>query len=65
MQNNQDDILTTDGAAALLKLTRFTIRDYARRGILPARKAGKGWRFYKPDLVAWVRGKEATEEKGG
>jgi PTS system nitrogen regulatory IIA component len=61
----EDEVLTTEEAAAFLKLTPFTVRDYARRGILPARKAGKGWRFYKPDLVAWLRGKEhgGQEEK--
>jgi excisionase family DNA binding protein len=64
MQDNQDEILTTDEAAALLKLTPFTVREYARRGILPARKAGKGWRFFRPDLVAWVRGEEAPKKEG-
>jgi excisionase family DNA binding protein len=53
MENNL--VLTTEEAAEFLKLTPFTVRDYARRGILPARKVGKGWRFYKPDLVAWLR----------
>ncbi|MFA5183618.1 MAG: helix-turn-helix domain-containing protein [Syntrophales bacterium] len=48
-------VLTTEEAAEFLKLTPFTVRDYARRGILPARKVGKSWRFYKPDLVAWLR----------
>jgi PTS system nitrogen regulatory IIA component len=57
-----DEVLTTDEAANFLKLTPFTVRDFARRGILPAKKADKGWRFYKPDLVAWVRGKVGTEE---
>ncbi|MGA7561784.1 MAG: helix-turn-helix domain-containing protein [Desulfobaccales bacterium] len=57
MENNP--VLTTEEAAAFLKLTSFTVRDYARRKILPARKAGKGWRFYKPDLVAWLRDYEA------
>ena len=42
-----------------MKLTPFTVRDYARRGILPSRKVGKGWRFYKPDLLAWLRDYEA------
>jgi excisionase family DNA binding protein len=50
-----DLVLTTEEAAEFLKLTPFTVRDYARRRILPARKVGKGWRFYKPDLVAWLR----------
>ncbi len=53
MENNL--VLTTEEAAEFLKLTPFTVRDYARRGIMPARKVGKGWRFYKPDLVAWLR----------
>jgi PTS system nitrogen regulatory IIA component len=52
---DNDLVLTTEEAAMFLKLTPFTVRDYARRGILPARKAGKGWRFYKPDLLAWLR----------
>ncbi|MCG2771121.1 MAG: helix-turn-helix domain-containing protein [Desulfobacterales bacterium] len=42
-----------------MKLTPFTVRDYARRGILPSRKVGKAWRFYKPDLLAWLRDYEA------
>jgi excisionase family DNA binding protein len=50
-----DLVLTTEEAAEFLKLTPFTVRDYAKRRILPARKVGKGWRFYKPDLVAWLR----------
>jgi excisionase family DNA binding protein len=54
-----DLVLTTEEAAEFLKLTPFTVRDYARRRILPARKAGKGWRFYKPDLVAWLRDYQA------
>jgi excisionase family DNA binding protein len=53
MENNL--VLTTEEAAAFLKLTPFTVRDYARRGILPSRKVGKAWRFYKPDLLAWLR----------
>jgi excisionase family DNA binding protein len=48
-------VLTTEEAAEFLKLTPFTVRDYARRGILPSRKVGKAWRFYKPDLLAWLR----------
>jgi excisionase family DNA binding protein len=57
MGNNE--VLTAEEAAEFLKLTPFTVRDYARRGILPCRKVGKAWRFYKPDLVAWLRDYEA------
>ena len=59
----EKEILTTTETAEFLSLSEITVRNYARRGILPARKAGKGWRFYKPDLVAWVRGKAAPQEQ--
>jgi excisionase family DNA binding protein len=39
MENNL--VLTTEEAAEFLKLTPFTVRDYARRGILPSRKVGR------------------------
>ncbi|MCX5890287.1 MAG: helix-turn-helix domain-containing protein [Deltaproteobacteria bacterium] len=60
----QDEVLTTEEAAEFLKLTPFTVRDYARRGILPARKVGKGWRFFRPDLVAWLRDYAAPPWRG-
>ena len=38
-----DLVLTTEEAAEFLKLTPFTVRDYARRGIMPsARWARRG-----------------------
>ena len=57
------EILTTDDAAKFLSLTPYTVREYAKKGIIPARKVGKSWRFYKPDLVAWVRGKAVPQEQ--
>jgi PTS system nitrogen regulatory IIA component len=62
MENNL--VLTTEEAAEFLKLTPFTVRDYARRGILPSRKVGKAWRFYKPDLLAWLRDYEGSRQSG-
>jgi excisionase family DNA binding protein len=53
MENNL--VLTTKEAAEFLKLSPYTVRNHASRGILPARKVGKGWRFYKPDLLVWLR----------
>jgi len=53
--DEKPEILTTDEAAEFLRLSPYAVRDMARKGLLPARKVGKGWRFYKPDLVAWVR----------
>ena len=51
------EILTTDETAEFLSLTPYTVREYAKNGIIPARKVGKSWRFVKADLLAWLRGK--------
>lgn len=61
----EKEVLTTEEAAEFLSLRPFTIRVYARRGVIPGKKVGKGWRFYKPDLIAWLRGQSPTDECGG
>jgi excisionase family DNA binding protein len=43
--------LTPSEAATILKISADTIRDYAKRGILPARKIGKHWRFLESDIL--------------
>lgn len=53
------EVLNTEEAADFLGFSAFTIREYAKRGIIPAKKVGKEWRFYKPELVAWLTGKDA------
>jgi DNA repair protein RadD len=55
------EVLNTEEAAAFLGVSAYTVREYAKAGTIPARKIGKSWRFYKPDLVAWVR--DSREEK--
>ncbi|MEJ2672991.1 MAG: Nif11-like leader peptide family RiPP precursor [Deltaproteobacteria bacterium] len=42
-------------AADLLGVKPFTIRTYARRGVIPGKKLGNEWRFIKDDLLAWLR----------
>jgi excisionase family DNA binding protein len=41
-------------AAEMLNLSAYTIRAYARQGIIPAHKIGRTWRFSKADLDDWV-----------
>jgi PTS system nitrogen regulatory IIA component len=60
MENKE--VLTTEEAARFLSLTPYTLREYARKGLIPARKMGKSWRFYKPDIIAWLRGKEQENQ---
>lgn len=60
----QKEVLTTEEAAEFLSLRPFTIRVYAKRGIIPAKKVGKEWRFYKPDLIAWLRAPGPADASG-
>ncbi|MHB9072941.1 MAG: Nif11-like leader peptide family RiPP precursor [Desulfobaccales bacterium] len=52
------EVLNSEEAADLLGVKPFTIRTYARRGVIPGKKLGNEWRFVKNDLMAWLRGME-------
>jgi hypothetical protein len=41
--------------AVLLELKPYTVKEYARRGILPGRKLGRTWRFLRPELEDTIR----------
>jgi excisionase family DNA binding protein len=56
------EVLNVRGAAEFLGLSPFTIRKYAKRGTLPAKKTGRDWLFVKADLLAWLRSKEPPQE---
>jgi excisionase family DNA binding protein len=47
-------ILQAHEVAELLKLRQSTVLDLSRRGILPAFKIGKHWRYRRNDLIDWV-----------
>jgi excisionase family DNA binding protein len=47
-------ILQADEVAELLKLRPSTVLDLSRRGILPAFKIGKHWRYRRADLMEWL-----------
>ena len=49
-----EDVLTTEEAAILLRVSTKTILGLASRGTLPGRKVGRAWRFLRSDLVAYV-----------
>jgi excisionase family DNA binding protein len=51
----REDVLTVADVAALLDLTPHTVKEYARRGILPGRKLGNAWRFLRPELEDAIR----------
>jgi excisionase family DNA binding protein len=57
------EVLNTEEAAEFLGFSAFTIREYAKKGIIPAKKVGKEWRFYKPELVTWLTRKEPPAQE--
>ena len=48
------DLLTPDEVAALLAVPVSTVRDWARRGVLPSRKLGRHRRFLRSEVERWV-----------
>lgn len=51
----RDDVLDGRDVAELLHLPISTVLEYARRGLLPARKLGRRWIFLRDELEAAVR----------
>ncbi|MGO9901695.1 MAG: helix-turn-helix domain-containing protein [Solirubrobacteraceae bacterium] len=47
-------ILEPHEVAQLLKLRHSTVLDLSRRGVLPAFKIGKHWRYRRADLKEWI-----------
>ena len=50
----EDEVLTLDEAATLLKVSDTTVYQLTRSGELPARKVGREWRFLRSRLLAWL-----------
>jgi len=50
----RQDTLTTEEAAAYLRLHPRTVEKKARKGLLPAAKTGRKWLFRRTDLDAWA-----------
>lgn len=47
-------ILEPQEVATLLKLRPSTVLDLSRRGVLPAFKVGKHWRYRRSELEEWL-----------
>jgi excisionase family DNA binding protein len=63
MRITREDVLTVSDVAALLDLKPYTVKEYARRGILPGRKLGRTWRFLRPELEEAIRQLPRAEEE--
>lgn len=54
-----DELLTAEQLAALLRVRKSTVEDYARRGLLPSLKLGRHRRFIRSDVI------DAIDKHGG
>jgi excisionase family DNA binding protein len=50
------EVLTTEEAADLLRVSTKTVLALVRRGSLPGEKVGRAWRFLRSDLLAYLHG---------
>jgi len=46
-----DELMTAEQLAALLRVRKSTVEDYARRGLLPSLKLGRHRRFIRSDVI--------------
>jgi excisionase family DNA binding protein len=49
-----ENFLTAEEVAELLKLSPYTIREYAKDGKIPAIKFGRMWRFSPQAIKKWI-----------
>ncbi len=54
------EVLKTNEAAKLLRVTPNTLKTLASKGKVPACKIGNHWRFQRDSLLAFVAGRPAA-----
>lgn len=62
LQAMQEDVLSVDEAAQILKVGRVAVCRALQRGTLPGVKVGGQWRISKRRLQAYLAGKDKGEE---
>jgi excisionase family DNA binding protein len=58
-----EQLLTPDDLAAMLAIPRLQLIRLAKRGIIPALKIGKTWRFRSSTIEAWLTAKEKRDRE--
>ena len=52
----RDEVMTAREVADLLRMPTSTVYELARRGVLPASRLGRTWRFLRPRLEELLAG---------
>jgi excisionase family DNA binding protein len=55
--SSNQEFLTFEEVADLLRISRPTLTEIIKRGEIPARKVGNQWRFHKQTLIEYITGK--------
>ncbi len=50
----RDEVMTAREVAVLLRMPTSTVYELARKGVLPASRLGRTWRFLRPRLEAML-----------
>lgn len=50
----EDEVLTAEEAALLLKISEKTLLRLVRDGDLPGQKVGRAWRFCRTELIGYL-----------
>jgi excisionase family DNA binding protein len=53
-ETREDEVLTLDEVASVMKLPAAAVRQRAEEGDLPARRFGSEWRFSKRAVLSWL-----------
>ncbi len=53
-------LMTIEQTATYLQLSRETLYKYVQKGLVPAAKVGRHWRFDKASVDAWISGQTKT-----
>ncbi len=51
----RDEVLTIGEVAAWLRFSEAVIYRMAQKGKIPARKVGRGWRFFRGELEQFIK----------
>ncbi len=56
-------VLTLSEAAAFLRISKKMLDQMATDQLIPGRKIGEEWRFFKPALEDWLSGKPSSRQQ--
>ncbi len=60
-ENMQDSWIGIEQAAQYLGVNKDTIRNWIKKGSVPAHKVGKLWKFKKSELDEWIKSGKSAE----